>query len=122
MPSFGENLRALRLSRGYTQDKFAKAINSNQANVTAWERGTRMPSLATIAGIADTFKVPLSSLISLESSGIEDDLVREVADLLSRWYFRKLFDTVRYLPKTDVEVLLAVADAFRRKNDPSVSG
>ena len=120
MPSFGENLKELRKSRGYTQDRFARAIHSNQANVTAWERGTRMPNLSTIRSIADTFKVPLSSLISIEESGQEDDLVREVADLMSRRHFRKLFDTVRYLPKGDVELLLSVAEALKKKNDPAV--
>ena len=115
MPTFGENLRELRKSRGYSQDKFAKVIGSNQVNVSSWEVGTRMPNLATIRHIADTFKVPLSSLISLESTGMDDDFVQEVADLLrERPKLRSLFDRVRYLPEDDLDVLLSMANALTK--------
>ena len=68
MPTFAENLRQLRKSRGYSQDRFAKMIGSNQVTLSSWEVGYRMPSLATIQEIADTFNVPLSSLISIQDS------------------------------------------------------
>ena len=116
MPTFGENLRELRKSRGYSQDKFAKAIGSNQVNVSAWEIGTRFPSLSTIKGIADTFKVPLSSLISLEETGLDDDYVREVADALKRDpKFRMLFDRARFMRPEDIEAVLSVVNAITRE-------
>ena len=115
MPSFGENLRNLRQSRGYSQDKFAKTIGSNQVNVSAWELGTRMPNLATIRHIADTFKVPLSSLISMEETGIEDDYVRQIADLLQQNpKLRTLVDKARYLADADLDVLVSMANALTR--------
>lgn len=117
MPSFGENLRALRKSMGYTQEKFAKAIDSNQANITAWELSTRMPNLTTIQHIADTFKVPLSSLISLEETGLDDDYVREIADLLkSRPDIKMLIDLIRYMPPQNLQTIIQVAQAFRTKD------
>lgn len=116
MPSFGENLKALRKSRGYSQDKFARAINSNQVNVSAWELGTRMPNLATIRHIADTFKVPLSSLISMEESGLEDDYVREIADMLQHNpQIRMLFDRAKYMSQSDIEAVLSVVDAITKE-------
>lgn len=115
MATFGENLRTLRKSRGYSQDKFARAIGSNQVNVSAWELGTRMPNLSTIRHIADTFKVPLSSLISLESTGLEDDSVREIADLIQgNPKFRMLVDSAKYLPNSDLDVLVGMAKALTR--------
>lgn len=116
MPSFGENLRQLRLSRGYTQEKFSKVIDSNQSNVTAWERGTRMPNLETIQFIADTFKVPLSSLISVDQTGLDEDYVREIADLLkTRPDIRTLIGIIRYMPERDLATVINVAEAFQSK-------
>lgn len=116
MPTFGENLRKLRTSRGYSQDKFAKEIGSNQVNVSSWEVGTRMPNLATIRHIADTFKVPLSSLISLESTGLEDDYVREIADMLQQNpSIRMLFDRAKYMSQSDIDAVLSVVDAITKE-------
>lgn len=116
MPTFGENLRELRKSRGYSQDKFAKVIGSNQMTVSSWEIGTRMPALSTIKRIADAFKVPLSSLISLEESGVEDDYVREVADMLQQDpKIRLLFDRAKYLSQTDLDAVLGVVAAITRE-------
>jgi len=115
MATFGENLRALRKSRGYTQERFARAINSNQANVTAWERETRMPNLETITMIAQTFKVPLSSLLPMEDTGMDEDYVREIADLLmSRPEIRRLIDKIRYMPAKDLDAILRVVDAMTK--------
>lgn len=84
MRTFGENLRELRKSRGYSQEKFAEVIGTKQVNVSAWEVGTRVPYLSTIRGIADTFKVPLSSLISLEQTGMDEDYAGFVMEAISR--------------------------------------
>lgn len=118
MSTFGENLKELRKGRGYTQDKFARAIGSNQVNVSAWELGTRMPALATIQHIADTFKVPLSSLISIESTGHEEDFLQEVADVIQRdQKVRMLFENIRYMPSEDLDVVLSVATSLAKKHE-----
>lgn len=115
MPTFGENLKELRKSRGYSQDRFAREIGSNQVNVSAWELGTRMPLLPTIKHIADVFHVPLSSLISLETSGNEEDADRELLDIIqSNQLVRKLVDKSRYLSDADLRMLLDVIDALTR--------
>ena len=116
MSTFGENIKKLRTSRGYTQDKFARVIGSNQVNVSAWEVGTRVPTLATIRRIADTFNLPLSSLISLEDSGMEDDYVREIADMLQRDpKVRMLFDKARFMSASDLDAVLGVVNAITRE-------
>ena len=115
MPTFGENLRELRKSRGYSQDRFAREIGSNQMTLSSWEVGTRMPALSTIQHIADTFHVPLSSLISLESTGKEEDGDRELLDLIkSNPMIRELVDRSRYLSDADIRMLLDVISALTR--------
>jgi len=118
MPSFGENLKTLRKSRGYSQDRFAREIGSNQVNVSAWEIGTRIPSVSTIKHIADVFDVPFSSLIPLADSGNDDDFVREVADALHRDpKVRLLFDKTRYMTSEDLDAVLGVVNAISRSRD-----
>ena len=116
MPTFGENLRQLRVSRGYSQDKFARMIGSNQVNVSAWEIGSRTPSLATIRHIAETFHVPLSSLISVGDTGMEDDIISEVAETIrNNPTFRLLFDRTRRMSQKDLSVVLSVVEAISKE-------
>lgn len=120
MPSFGENLRNLRKSRGYSQDRFAQAIGSNQVNVSAWELGTRMPNLTTIKHIADTFRVPLSSLLPIENTGMEEDIVQEVADMMQHDpKIRLLFDRAKYLTQDDLDAVISVVNAITRERSKS---
>lgn len=116
MSLFGENLKELRRSRGYTQEKFAEIIKSNQASITAWERGTRMPTLSKIQEIADIFRVPLSSLIGVQTSGNEDDEIRELIDMLkSNQKLRDLYNKVRYLSDEDLDVICRLANALTKE-------
>lgn len=116
MSTFGENLKALRKSRNMTQGRFAKEIGSNQVNVSAWELGNRMPSLETIRGIADCFHVPLSSLISVQDTGFEDDFIQEVTDVLEKNpKLLLLFERIKFMSQSDIDVVLSVVDAITRE-------
>ena len=116
MPTFGENLRALRKSRGYSQEKFADVIGSTQAAVTAWERDTRMPNLQMITHIANVFKVPVSSLISLEVSGNESDADKELLDAIRfNPQIRSILDRLRYLSDAEIRLVLDVVKTLTKE-------
>lgn len=116
MRTFGENLRELRKSRGYSQEKFAEVIGTKQVNVSAWEVGTRVPYLSTIRGIADTFKVPLSSLISLEQSGMDEDYTGFVMEAISREpKLKTILDKILYMPSSDLDALIGIINAMTKK-------
>lgn len=115
MPSFGDNIRALRLSKGYSQDKFAREIGSNQVNVSAWEVGRRVPTFPTIKHIAEVFHVPISSLLPLETSGKEEDEDREMLDLIkTNPKIRQIVEKLRYLSNADLNMLIDVINALTR--------
>lgn len=115
MASFGENLRALRKSRGYSQEKFAQVINSNQANVTAWERNTRTPTLKTIKEIADVFNVPVSTLLPLGDLGNDEDSDRELLDYIrSNKMVLEIVDKSRYMSDADLRMIIDVINALTR--------
>ena len=116
MSTFGDNLRDLRKSRGFSQDRFAREIGSNQVNVSAWELGTRRPGLETIKHIAETFKVPVSTLISISETGNSDDYVQEIADMLHQHpKVRILFDRAKYMSESDLDTVLNVINAITRE-------
>ncbi len=116
MPTFGDNLKALRKSRGYSQERFAQILGSNQVNISAWEIGTRMPNLTTIQHIANTFNVPVASLIPHDEKMEDEAYVREVADMLrSDPKIRMLFDRAKYMSSADLDTVLSVINAITRE-------
>lgn len=116
MPTLGDNIRTLRRSRGLSQDRFAKEIGNLQVNVSAWEIGTRTPSLSTIQHIADVFHVPVSSLIPFNPGTEDDGLVQEMMEIMQRDpKTRLLFDRVKFLSAADLDTVLSVIDAITRE-------
>lgn len=115
---FGENLRALRKSRGYSQMKFADAIGATQAAVSAWEVGIREPEFSVIFDIAAKFQIPVSSLIPLEESGMDEDVVQKAADMLHRNPRLCLtFDKTKYFDEKQMGVVMSVIDAIAKESD-----
>ena len=74
----GQRIRTMRLSRGMTQADLAHAINQSQSSITMYETGRREPDFETLEAFADIFNVPLSSLVSDDTSAPEmhDDEIR----------------------------------------------
>ena len=113
---FGENLRALRTSRGYSQKKFSELIEWTQAAVSAWELGVREPEMSVIFDIADTLKVPVSSLIPIEMSGMEDDVAQKIVDVLyQNPQLFTAFDKIKYFDEKQMTVVLSVIEAISRE-------
>lgn len=63
---FSERLKELRNSTGKTQKEFAKSIGSTPATISAYENGTKNPSLDIVSSIAQEYKVSLDWLCGLE--------------------------------------------------------
>ena len=59
---FGQRLRELRLSNGYTQATLADKIGVSEKTIGTWERGTREPPMETTVKLADIFDVTLDYL------------------------------------------------------------
>ncbi len=65
--SFGENLRRLRYSKGFTQaDVSRRSGGLSQSSVTQIEQGHKDPTLQTILKLARALEVPPSKLIDLD--------------------------------------------------------
>lgn len=114
---FGENLRRLRVSRGYSQIGFAKVLGTTQASVSAWELGIREPDIGVVFGIADQFKVPVTSLIPIEESGLNQDVDQRAMDMIHinpRW--RVTFDKTKNFDDKQMNIVLSVIDAIAKES------
>jgi transcriptional regulator with XRE-family HTH domain len=59
----GMNIRKLRVSRGWSQDKFGDLSGLNRAHVGEIERGESNVTIQTLKLIADTLGVKIGDLV-----------------------------------------------------------
>jgi len=62
-PTFGQNIRHLRLECGLTIRDMAEEIGVGVAALTRWELGEREPSLSTAVALAAAFGVTVDALL-----------------------------------------------------------
>ena len=62
--SFGEKLRRLRKSKGYTQEKLAKLLNIDRTTLTKYETGVTEPDLTRLKEIRAVFGVDYNTLLN----------------------------------------------------------
>ncbi|MFK5706036.1 helix-turn-helix transcriptional regulator [Ligilactobacillus sp. LYQ139] len=58
-------LKGMRITEGFTQIEFAKALGVTQTAVSAWETGRVVPSTKNIKKIAEVLNKPIDEIFSL---------------------------------------------------------
>jgi transcriptional regulator with XRE-family HTH domain len=61
---FGDNLRAQRARKGWSQAAAARALGVSPRSYQNWEQGTSEPRLATLARMARVFAVSADELLA----------------------------------------------------------
>lgn len=61
-----ENLKPLRVSKGYSQTEFGLKVGVNQSCVASWERGATCPSADRLPKIAKMLGCSIDELFSAE--------------------------------------------------------
>lgn len=61
---FGDNLYALRKSKGISQDEFAESLGVSRQAVSKWERNEAYPDTENLIAIAKFFNVKIDDLIN----------------------------------------------------------
>lgn len=74
MATFGENLKSIRLSRGMSQEEFAKLLGTSKQVISRYETDQRSPKISVAAKIADTLGVSLSMLNGEDESSEKEAL------------------------------------------------
>jgi transcriptional regulator with XRE-family HTH domain len=62
--TFGERVRQIRLSWGWTQGQLAKAVHSKQNAVSKWENDTAQPTGAALGSLAALYRLSQEALIT----------------------------------------------------------
>lgn len=60
---FAQNLRALRLSRGYTQQQMSDLLHIRRQSYCNYENNQRTPSLDTVILLAEYFEITVDELL-----------------------------------------------------------
>ena len=79
---FGENLKAMRKAKGYTQEELAIKINVVRQTVSKWEKGLSVPDadvLSQIAEVLDKVSVLLGGTITEETD--KDAVAEQLAKI-----------------------------------------
>ena len=85
-----KNLRAIRLSKGISQQQLANVIGTTQQSINKYENHSTEPDIETLIQIADYFEVSVDSLIVHPGSELMEqkpgfDLSREEVRLLQEY-------------------------------------
>ena len=77
-----ENIRAIRKSRGLSQEELAIKLNVVRQTVSKWERGLSVPDSDMLVSLSDTLDVPVATLLGEAVSEPEVDGLRALAERL----------------------------------------
>ena len=80
---FGENLKAMRKAKGYTQQELAMKLNVVRQTVSKWEKGLSVPDAEILVEIADVLDTDVSVLLGKEVSDEEsrDEVAIQLAKI-----------------------------------------
>lgn len=101
---FGENLKAMRKAKGYTQEELAIKLNVVRQTVSKWEKGLSVPDADLLLKLADvldtTVSVLLGGTVSEGEEGTEKDAIAQQLAKISEqmaiknWRSQKLWRIV----------------------------
>lgn len=102
--SLGARVRAARRRRGLTQEQLAELVGRTVEAVSNIERGTSLPSLATVERLSRYLEVPI---VEFFEEGAQSDVSarRRELELEAR-------EVIRLLPDHELEIALAQLKAF----------
>ena len=59
----GENIKHLRISKGFSQEELASRLHVVRQTVSKWEKGLSVPDADLLVRLAELFEVPVSRLL-----------------------------------------------------------
>ena len=84
--TIGENVKALRVKKGITQEQLADVLGVTCAAVSKWERGETYPDITLIFPIAYYFGVSVDELMGYNRDKVEQDIKRIVDEFLHAYW------------------------------------
>ena len=63
MFNLSENLKALRVSRGFTQEQAAELLGVSKQSVSRWENGVTFPDITLLPALASFYETTVDDLL-----------------------------------------------------------
>ena len=79
---FSQRLKALRISKNYTQEYVGKIVHVSDKTVGAWERGTRQPSIDALQALSELFNVSTDFLLGNDTSNKNSQDEKDLKEFL----------------------------------------
>lgn len=114
----GENIRNLRLSFGYSQLDIAKSFDVTQAAISHFEAGDRDPGIDFLFRMAQKYNVPVTALIPVGYSGLDDDAMALASGLVTkdpRWI--GAFDQARSLTDHQTDLVIDLIKTLTKESN-----
>lgn len=83
---FGENIKILRKSKGYTQEDFAELVGVSFQAVSKWERGESYPDITLLPAISKLFNISIDELLGNIDNYSESD-IKHYLDMYDNYTF-----------------------------------
>lgn len=113
---FSQRLKELRQNKGLTQAELGKKLGLHNSTISMYERGEREPDFETLGLIADFFNVDTAYLLGEEFGStyyLKPEVAELAKELFEREEMRVLFDTVKGVPKEDIEVVIRMIQGLK---------
>ena len=80
---FGENLKTIRKTKGYTQEELAIKIHVVRQTISKWEKGLSVPDADTLSKLADVLEINVSELLGSEikEETDKDEIAKQLAKI-----------------------------------------
>ena len=77
-----ENIKAVRKSKGLSQDELAIKLNLVRQTVSKWERGLSVPDSDILISISEALETPVSTLLGETVAEPEADTLKAISEKL----------------------------------------
>lgn len=79
---FNENIKALRKSKGLSQEELAVKLNVVRQTVSKWEKGLSVPDSEMLVTISEVLEIPVSTILSETIAENREDELRVISEKL----------------------------------------
>ena len=117
--TYKDELKKLRLQKGWTQERLAEIMGVGKSTISMYENGNRTPDFETLEAIADLFNVDMNTLTGHHGSSAIDTVdpeLQEYLDVLrTRPEMRMLFSTTKTATKSQIEAIVNFIEGLQGK-------
>lgn len=77
-----ENIRAIRKSKGLSQEELAIKLNVVRQTISKWEKGLSVPDSEMLLSISEIFEIPVSKLLGETIAQQKEDELKVISEKL----------------------------------------